>query len=169
MVNGDKMKRTAAFLIFGLFFVTSLRAAEEAVPAQTSSDTSAATATMDAPAADMETTAPVTDEAMASAPEPVTTEEAGIAAAEPATNTDALEFVSGEVSSLDDPGKSLTIKLYGETENTPTDKTLKVTVVANTDITDGEEDRELKSLSVGTEVDVEYDPANNLATYIFVY
>ena len=33
----------------------------------------------------------------------------------------------------------------------------------------GEQDRDLKSLTVGTEVDVEYDPATNKATYIFVY
>ena len=46
---------------------------------------------------------------------------------------------------------------------------LKVNVDENTDITDGEQDRDLKSLSVGTEVDVEYDPATNKATYIFVY
>ena len=50
-----------------------------------------------------------------------------------------------------------------------TDKTLKVTVDATTDITDGEQDRALKSLTAGTEVDVEYDPATSKATYIFVY
>ena len=87
---------------------------------------------------------------------------------EPA-NTENLEFISGEVSTLDEPAKSLTVKLYGETENAPSDKTLKVEVDSNADITDGEQDRDLKSLSVGTEVDVEYDPATNKATYIFVY
>ena len=84
-------------------------------------------------------------------------------------NPENLEFVSGEVASLDEASKSLTVKLYGETENAPSDKTLKVTVDENTDITDGEQDRDLKSLTAGTEVDVEYDPSNNKATYIFVY
>ena len=84
-------------------------------------------------------------------------------------NTENLEFVSGEVSALDEASKALTVKLYGESENTPSDKTLKVNVDANTDITDGEQDRDLKSLTAGTEVDVEYDPATNKATYIFVY
>jgi hypothetical protein len=98
--------------------------------------------------------------------------EAAVPAVEPAdpnANADNLEFISGEVGELDEAGKTVTIKLYGETESATTDKTLKVSVDASTDITDGEQDRDLKSLSVGTEVDVEYDPATNKATYIFVY
>ncbi len=80
-----------------------------------------------------------------------------------------LEFVSGEVSSLDEAAGTLTIKLYGETENKTSDKILTVRADNATDITDGEQDRALKSLTAGTEVDVEYDPATNKATYIFVY
>lgn len=80
-----------------------------------------------------------------------------------------LEFVSGEISAVDEAAKSVTIKLYGETENEANDKLLSVTLDASTDITDGEKDRELKSLTAGTEVDVEYDPASSKATYIFVY
>lgn len=82
---------------------------------------------------------------------------------------DNLEFISGEVGEMDETGKTITVKLYGETESATTDKTLKVSVDASTDITDGEQDRDFKSLAVGTEVDVEYDPATNKATYIFVY
>lgn len=80
-----------------------------------------------------------------------------------------LEFVSGEIASVDQAAKTITVKLYGETENQTTEKTLKVTVDQNTDITDGEKDRDLPSLTASTEVDVEYDPASNKATYIFVY
>ena len=177
------MKRIAAILIFGLFFVTPLVKAEEVTPAA-SSDAGSTEATTEAapvavesamPAAptsnDMGASATPSEEMTAStlAAQPVGTEAEAAAGASKAANADNLEFVSGEVSALDEPGKSLTVKLYGEAENTPTDKILKVTVDANTDITDGEADRDLKSLAVGTEVDVEYDPATNLATYIFVY
>ena len=86
-----------------------------------------------------------------------------------ATLADNLEFISGEISELDEAGKSVSVRLYGENENAASDKVLKVSVDENTDITDGEQDRDLKSLSSGTEVDVEYDPATNKATYIFVY
>ncbi len=83
--------------------------------------------------------------------------------------TDNLEFISGEISVSDEATQSVTVKLYGETESGTSDKTLKVMIDGTTDITDGEQDRDLKSLTAGTEVDVEYDPATNKATYIFVY
>ena len=124
-----------------------------------------------APAAAPETTAP----AAPAAPEPVppppveATAVPAPAAVEEATVTDNLEFISGEVSALDEAAKSVSVRLYGENEDKASDKVLTVTVDENTDITDGEQDRELKSLAAGTEVDVEYDPATNKATYIFVY
>lgn len=93
---------------------------------------------------------------------------AEVAAAEPAA-VDNLEFVSGEVSAADETAKSITVKLYGEGDAQATEKVLTVTVDDSTDITDGEKDRDLKSLTAGTEVDVEYDPATTKATYIFVY
>ncbi|MBI2094562.1 MAG: hypothetical protein HYT89_00130 [Candidatus Omnitrophica bacterium] len=82
--------------------------------------------------------------------------------------TENLEFVSGEVGSIDESAKTVTIKLYGDTEDAA-EKTVTVHLDDATDITDGEKDRELKSLAPGTEVDVEYDPASSKATYIFVY
>lgn len=82
---------------------------------------------------------------------------------------DNLEFISGEVTALDEAAKSITVKLYGETEQGAAEKTISVTVDDATDITDGEKDRDLKSLAAGTEVDVEYDSKTNKATYIFVY
>ena len=149
------MKRSAfILLILGLF--ASMPVFAEDVAA-TPSDTTA-------PAA----TAPETNPAPApEAPAPVPAVPAAAPVENP--NADNLEFISGEVGELDEAGKTLTVKLYGETESATTDKTLKVSVDASTDITDGEQDRDFKSLAVGTEVDVEYDPATNKATYIFVY
>ena len=158
------MKRIATLLVIGLFFVNPVRA--EDAPAAPSTDSTAPSAPATPPAA------PPAVPAVAAAPAaaaPVPAPEALALAAPEAANTENLEFISGEVSALDEASKSLTVKLYGETENTPSDKTLKVTVDTNTDITDGEQDRDLKSLTVGTEVDVEYDRASSKATYIFVY
>lgn len=87
----------------------------------------------------------------------------------PAVPTDNLEFISGEISAVDPSAKTVTVKLYGETEAAATDKLLTITLEDTTDITDGEKDRDLQSLTPGTEVDVEYDPASKKATYIFVY
>jgi hypothetical protein len=113
-----------------------------------------ADAPTDSPAAAAEAVAPKT--------------EAATDAAE-AINQENLEFVSGEVSASDEANKTITVKLYGETEDEATDKVLTIKIDETTDITDGEKDRDIKSLTVGTEVDVEYDPASNKATYIFVY
>ena len=120
---------------------------------------------------------PTTTEEVVTAPESsnaaVTTTETGVepneAAAKAAELDQNLEFVSGEVTAVNETAKTLSVKLYGETENSTENKTLIVAVDDSTDITDGEKDRELKSLTPGTEVDAEYDPASNKATYIFVY
>ena len=85
------------------------------------------------------------------------------------TVTDNLEFISGEISAMDEASKSVSVKLYGDETAAASEKVFNVSVDENTDITDGEQDRALKSLTVGTEVDVEYDPATSKATYIFVY
>lgn len=84
-------------------------------------------------------------------------------------STENLEFVSGEITAMDEAAKTITVKLYGETENNANDKILTIKLDETTDITDGEKDRDIKSLTNGTEVDVEYDPATNKSTYIFVY
>ena len=106
-------------------------------------------------------TAAIATDSTAKAAEPVK--------AEAASAADNLEFVSGQVASVDEASKTITVKLYGETEDKTSEKMLSVKLDESTDITDGEKDRELKSLTAGTEVDVEYDPAANKATYIFVY
>ena len=97
------------------------------------------------------------------------TPETAVAAAEETALTDNLEFISGEVSAMDEAAKTVSVRLYGENEDKASEKVLTVNIDENTDITDGEQDRELKSLAAGTEVDVEYDPATNKTTYIFVY
>lgn len=95
-----------------------------------------------------------------------------VPAADQTTETAAnenLEFVSGEITAVDETTKAITVKLYGENEDEAGEKTLAINTDDSTDITDGEKDRDLKSLTAGTEVDVEYDPASKKATYIFVY
>ncbi len=142
----------ALALIFGL---TGLSYAEENTATATEAEVPATT----------EDTSPVpapVEEASIEEPAPAAADETG-------TVAENLEFISGEVSASDEAGGTITIKLYGETENTPGDKSITVKVDPTTDITDGEKDRDIKSLTNGTEVDVEYDPASSKATYIFVY
>lgn len=142
------MKKSFVLSSLSLFLLAGLCGAEEAAaPADTTP------AAVEAPAAPA---VPETPEAPAAEPQD-------------ATLADNLEFISGEVSELDETAKTVSVRLYGENEDTASDKVLKVSVDENTDITDGEQDRDLKSLATGTEVDVEYDPATNKATYIFVY
>lgn len=125
-------------------------------PAEAQAQAVAAPAAPETPAQ-----APVTE---APAPAP-----AAAPAPEETINTENLEFISGEVTAMDAAAKTLTVKLYGETENDTNQKILTVKVDETTDITDGEKDRDIPSLTAGTEVDVEYDPASSKATYIFVY
>ncbi len=166
------MKRAILSIFIISLFACINTYAEETNSATSAKETASATAT---------TTAPTTSQAAPATPAaPATTTTSAVAGAPPATapaqaaspeaaNADNLEFVSGEVGAVDEASKTLTVKLYGETDSTTTDKTLKVSVDTSTDITDGEQDRDFKSLTVGTEVDVEYDPTTNKATYIFVY
>ena len=157
------MKRIAVLLIVGSLFAAPVKA--EDAPAQKPAEAMAA-----APAAAPDTMpAPEAAPPVAAAPVAETVAPAQAVVDTAADKAENLEFVSGEVSAMDEATKSLTVKLYGETENAPSDKTLKVTVDSSTDITDGEQDRDLKSLTAGTEVDVEYDPTTSKATYIFVY
>lgn len=120
--------------------------------------------------------APIVAASEAPVPPPAPIEPAPAAAAptpEPvvsdASLPENLEFVSGEVNATDESAKTVTVKLYGDTDEAKNDKILTIKLDDNTDITDGEKDRDLKSLSTGTEVDVEYDTTSNKATYIFVY
>ncbi len=160
-------KSLLALLVMSLVPLAGLHAEDVSAPSDAANTTPSETA---APAAALapETPAVPAESVVASQPSavpavPTTT------AAPVETLTDNLEFISGEISVMDEASKSVSVKLYGEDENATSDKTLKVTVDENTDITDGEQDRDLKSLTVGTEVDVEYDPTSSKATYIFVY
>lgn len=153
------------FLLTTAFLTNESRAEDAAVNPSVTADQ-----TMDAPSV-----APTSAETEMPPVETAPVEPAAVPALEPAppvqdvTLADNLEFISGEVSEMDEAGKTVSVRLYGETEEAASDKVLKVNVDENTDITDGEQDRDLKSLTAGTEVDVEYDPTSNKATYIFVY
>ena len=152
-------------LVLGFLMVTVYAQAEENSPeTTTTAASSAAPVAVETTEASVSSSAtPTTAETSSSAPK-ASTEEVS-----PAPAAENLEFISGEISAVDTAAKSVTVKLYGETENNPNDKILTVKVEDTTDITDGEKDRELASLTTGTEVDVEYDPATKKATYIFVY
>ena len=191
------MKKTVLLsLMIGLIFQTYLLRAEESPapstpaspePVTTASVAPIETAPMVSPTAPEPSptpaaitvespTVPVTENAPIPAAPPVATaaSSTNTSLALPAANpepvaSEKLEFVSGEITSTDETAKTVTVKLYGETENATNDKILTVKLDETTDITDGEKDRDIKSLINGTEVDVEYDPATNKATYIFVY
>ena len=173
------MKKTALLtLMVGLMFQVYTLRAEESPRSSASATTepvvsdSAAPAEPTTPTASSATPeatpAPVTAAVGLPAAAPAATATTPSAAVAPATSEN-LEFMSGEITSTDAAAKTMTVKLYGETENAANDKMLTVKLDETTDITDGEKDRDIKSLTNGTEVDVEYDPATNKATYIFVY
>lgn len=172
------MKKTLPWILASLLFVPvwTAQAAEDSALEQAATEATLAQEALSAPApesaapAPIESTVPSVGDTLNAAAE--TGEAVDAPAEEPVLEpelADNLEFISGEVSALDEAAKSITVKLYGETEQAAAEKTLSVTVDDATDITDGEKDRDLKSLTAGTEVDVEYDSKTNKATYIFVY
>lgn len=164
------MKKSTLYLSFAVLLCAAVSAhAEDAAdanalgsvkPAEQAAAEAVIAAAPAAPAAPAMPEVPA--EAVAAAP-------AVVEPAEEVAASENLEFVSGEVTAVNEAAKSLTVKLYGEADNQAAEKTLTVTTDANTDITDGEKDRDLKSLTPTTEVDVEFDPASSKATYIFVY
>ncbi len=162
------MKKSALLILslgFALVSHNAFCADETAPPAVVESAPVATEAKT--PAVDVVAATPVAETAPAAAE---VAEPAPLAETLPAVPAvDNLEFISGEVSAIDPAAKTVTVKLYGEAENAATDKLVTITLDDTTDITDGEKDRELKTLTPGTEVDVEYDPATKKATYIFVY
>ena len=180
------MKKTALlFLMIGLGFQTYALCAEGSTDSPSSagpaSEKTVAVSSEPAPATLAQTSdvlplpaisapVPATPAVTVSAPAPVAVQTATAGTANPALAvSENLEFVSGEIASTDQTAKTVTVKLYGETENAANDKILTIKLDETTDITDGEKDRDIKSLTNGTEVDVEYDPATDKATYIFVY
>ncbi len=152
-----KKYRWFGFLVFsGLILLSSSSvffAEETAVPAAVDSATELATEPASVAAAPVE----------AAPTEPAVSEEP------PMVSAETLEFVSGEVTAIDATAGTITLKLYGDLEDGSADKVVTITADANTDITDGENDRTLASVEAGTEVDVEYDPATNKSTYVFIY
>ena len=154
------MRKTVLFFLTLCLLSVSLKVYAEESTASPLPDLSASPAAMiSEPLPVTAPAAPAVDETSASVP----------AVVPPAKNAENLEFVSGEITGMDEAAKTITVKLYGETENSANDKILTIKLDETTDITDGEKDRDIKSLTNGTEVDVEYDPAANKATYIFVY
>ena len=174
------MKKYAFLLFAGVLFSVNVYAedAQPQAPAsdartESSQDASQPSDSSEAVSPAPDTAAPVTDATPMPMVDAAAAPAAGSVEAPPAPEAPAtpenLEFVSGEISAVSEEAKTITVKLYGETEESASDKILTIKLDENTDITDGEKDRDLKSLAVGTEVDVEYDSVTTKATYIFVY
>lgn len=162
------MKKPALFLLLMMFIAMPARSADTVnAEVQTASAEPVVAAPEPLPAI------PVPDEPATVAGEAALPTDVPAPIAEPETAepqiAENLEFISGEISVVNVETKSITVKLYGETEQGANDKILTVTLDDATDITDGEKDRDIQSLTAGTEVDVEYDSSTNKATYIFVY
>jgi hypothetical protein len=82
---------------------------------------------------------------------------------------DQYEFISGEIVSFDGQSGDLVVKVYLNDEGDPVNRTLKFKLDSHCEITDGENDLTVAALKPDLEVDVEYDEAQMLASYIFVY
>ena len=164
----------ACFLLTSVYSAQAEDAAPVVSPDPSPSVSAAEPVVTTTPAPEVSTVAsPATDMVAAAvqpaSPAPTAPMVTDQAAASPTPSTENLEFISGEIASMDEATKTITVKLYGETEQTTSDKIVSIKLDDTTDITDGEKDRDIKSLTQGTEVDVEYDPATSKATYIFVY
>ncbi|HEX5715613.1 MAG TPA: hypothetical protein VF179_05600 [Thermoanaerobaculia bacterium] len=82
--------------------------------------------------------------------------------------TDDLEFMSGEITAMDEDAKTVTLRVERTTEDkAPT--VLVLSVDKTSDITDGDQDRTFASLTVGSDVDVEYNSVTKTVTYMFIY
>ncbi len=164
----SKMKKSALIVLALALFspISGLRAEDAAVVAAPATVDTSAQEAMPAEIAPFQTAEVAPDAVIPAALEAVSS--ANEEAAPVAAQTENLEFVSGEIAALDEAAKKVTVKLYGETEGSK-EKSVTIEIDDTTDITDGEKDRDIKSLVVGTEVDVEFDPTSSKATYIFVY
>ncbi len=82
-----------------------------------------------------------------------------------AASNEPLQLVSGEIISIDEPQKTLTLKHFSEAG-------LEETLVVNFDATtkvDGQAAQSLTSIQSGTEIDLRYNPQTSRALYIYVY
>src|SRR5688500_2004175 len=121
------MKRFALFLLGFLILVSNPAfAAEEAVSAETQAAASVTTeeaAPAPVPVPDTIAEVPVESTIPAEGAAPVEEPEPAVAAL-----AENLEFISGEITAIDESAQSVTVKLYGETENEANDKILSVTL-----------------------------------------
>lgn len=162
------MKKNALMVYGVCVLLATSRAWAEDAKTKPSSSSGLATVTAKVEPAPVAAPASPTPAAVPSSPAPVTPAISTVPPV-PTEAAENLEFVSGEITAIDEANKTITLKLYGEAESGAAEKALTIKVDDSTDITDGEKDRALKSCVPGTEVDVEYDPSTKKATYIFVY
>lgn len=85
---------------------------------------------------------------------------------DPATSFDApLQLVSGEIVSIDEPQRTLTLKHFSDSG---VEETLTVNFDAATKL-DGQAVQSLSTIQSGTEIDLRYNPQTSHALYIYVY
>lgn len=82
--------------------------------------------------------------------------------------TDDREFMSGEITAIDEDAKTITLRVDQTTED-KAPAVLVLSVDKASDITDGDQDRTFASLTVGSDVDVEYNSVTKTVTYMFIY
>jgi len=88
---------------------------------------------------------------------------------ENARSLQALAFASGEILGYDTVEGILEVKVYLDAEGNAVDTNIRVHIVKETQITDGEMVLAPTALHRDAEVDVEYEIESKKATYIFVY
>ena len=81
----------------------------------------------------------------------------------------ALVFASGEILGYDAAEGILEVKVYLDAEGNAVDTNIRIHIVKETQITDGEMVLAPEALHRDAEVDVEYEIESKKATYIFVY
>ncbi len=85
---------------------------------------------------------------------------------DPATSSDApLQLVSGEIVSIDEPQRTLTLKHFSDSG---VEETLTVNFDGATKL-DGQAVQSLSTIQSGTEIDLRYNPQTSHALYIYVY
>jgi tetratricopeptide (TPR) repeat protein len=86
--------------------------------------------------------------------------------ADPAESSqEPLQLVSGEIVSIDEPQKTLTLKHFSESG---VEETLTVNFDGATKL-DGQAVQSLSTIQSGTEIDLRYNPQTSHALYIYVY
>ena len=84
--------------------------------------------------------------------------------ADTSSDTSSFQLVSGEITSIDIVGKTMTLQVAEG------GKKSEITVhFDDTTRVNGSDNKNIKSLDKGAEVDLRYDPATSRVVYIYIY